>query len=43
MAIHRSQVPYDTRTTIAAMGAIIVIAAILIFLMMSLVRNVGAY
>src|SRR4051794_19767512 len=43
MAIDRMHVPHDTRTTVAAMGAIIVIAAILIFLMMSLVRNVGAY
>jgi hypothetical protein len=43
MAMDRIHVPHDTRTTVAAMGAIIVIAAILIFLMMALVRNVGAY
>ena len=43
MATDRLHVPHDTRTTVAAMGAIIVIAAILIFLMMALVHNVGAY
>ncbi len=43
MATERLHVPHDTRTTVAAMAAIVIIAAILIFLMMALVRNVGAY
>jgi hypothetical protein len=43
MATEHMRVPHDQRTTMAAVGAIIVIAAILIFLMISLVRNVGAY
>ena len=43
MAIDRLHVPHDHRTTVAAMGAIIVLAAIVIFMMMTLMRNVGAY
>ena len=43
MAIDHFHVPHDTRTSVAAMGAIVVIAAIMIFLMISLIRNVGAY
>lgn len=43
MAIDQMHVPHDQRTTVAAMAAVIVIAAILVFLMMALVRNVGAY
>ncbi|MDB4964648.1 MAG: hypothetical protein JWN44_337 [Myxococcales bacterium] len=43
MATDHLHIPHDTKTSIAAMAAIIVIAAIMIFLMISLVRNVGAY
>ena len=43
MASDRLHVPHDQRTTVAAMAAVIVIAAILVFLMLSLIRNVGAY
>ena len=43
MASERFSLPHDQRTTVAAMAAVIVIAAILVFLMMALVKNVGAY
>jgi hypothetical protein len=43
MAIEHYHVPRDQRTTAAAMGAIIVLAAIVIFMMITLMRNVGAY
>lgn len=43
MAIEHFHVPHDQITTAAAMGAIIVLAATIIFLMITLIRNVGAY
>ena len=43
MAIDRVHVPHDHRTAAAATGAIVVLAAIIIFLMITLMRNVGAY
>jgi hypothetical protein len=43
MAIDQYHVPHDHRMTAAAMGAIIVLAAIVIFMMITLMRNVGAY
>jgi hypothetical protein len=43
MAIEQFHVPHDHRTTVTAMGAIVVLAAIIIFLMITLMRNVGAY
>jgi hypothetical protein len=43
MATDRLHVPHDHRMTAAAMGALIVLAALVIFLMLSLIRNVGAY
>jgi hypothetical protein len=43
MAMQQMRIPHDQRTTVAAMAAVIVIAAILVFLMLTLVRNVGAY
>ena len=43
MATDNMRVPHDQRTTVAAMAAVVVIAAILVFLMLALVRNVGAY
>ncbi len=43
MAIDRVHVPHDRRTAAVATGAIVVLAAIIIFLMITLMRNVGAY
>jgi hypothetical protein len=43
MAIDHYHVPHDHRTTMTAMSAVIVLAAIVIFLMITLMRNVGAY
>ena len=43
MAIDRVHVPHDRRTAVAATGAIVVLAALIIFLMLTLMRNVGAY
>ncbi|HWE26988.1 MAG TPA: hypothetical protein VHB97_03255 [Polyangia bacterium] len=43
MATDRLHVPHDHRTAAAATGAIVVLAAIIIFLMITLMRNVGAY
>ena len=43
MATDRLHVPHDHRMTLAAMAALITLAALVIFLMLSLIRNVGAY
>ncbi|MGZ3441041.1 MAG: hypothetical protein ACXVDD_16070 [Polyangia bacterium] len=43
MAVNHYHLPHDHRTTVTAMGAIVVLAAIIIFLMITLMRNVGAY
>ncbi len=43
MAMQRLGLPRDQRATMAAMGALVVVAAIIIFLMIALVHNVGAY
>jgi hypothetical protein len=43
MATHDLQLPHDRRTTVAALGAIVVLGAIMIFLMLMLIRNLGAY
>jgi hypothetical protein len=43
MATHDLHLPHDRRMTVAALGAIVALAAIIIFLMLMLIRNVGAY
>jgi hypothetical protein len=43
MPMDQIRLPHDQRTTVIAMAMVIAVAALLIFLMMTLVQNVGAY
>jgi hypothetical protein len=43
MATEHLRLPHDSRVALAAMGAILVIAALVMFVIFALMRNVGAY